>query len=116
MPKKLAASSRLMPKGGLGQVVGAEGEEFGGRGDLAGLERRARQFDHGADLIFDGALGLGGDRCGDGVDALFHQIELGFAGDQRHHDFRRRLCVPVARPASTAASKMARACISAISG
>ena len=57
-------------------------------GDLAGPERRARQFDHGADLIFDLALGLGGDRFRHGVDALLDEIEFGLAGDERHHDFR----------------------------
>ena len=35
--------------GGLGQVVGAEGEELGGLGDLAGGQRRPRQLDHRAD-------------------------------------------------------------------
>jgi hypothetical protein len=44
------------------------------------------------------------------------EIELLAKADQRHHDFRR----PPARrspfAASTAASKIARACISAISG
>ena len=34
---------------------------------------------------------LGGDGLRHGVDALFDQIELHFAGDQRHHDFRRHL-------------------------
>src|SRR5262245_15813522 len=37
--------------GGLRQVVGAEGEEFRGLGDLAGHQAGARQLDHGADLI-----------------------------------------------------------------
>ena len=50
-----------MPKRGLRQIVGAEREEFRGLGDLAGHERRARQLDHGADLIFELGLGLGGD-------------------------------------------------------
>src|SRR5690242_15682735 len=35
----------------LGEVVRAVGEELGGLRDLARLERRARQLDHGADLI-----------------------------------------------------------------
>ena len=36
---------------GLGQIVGAEAEELGGLGDLAGAQRRARQLDHRADQI-----------------------------------------------------------------
>src|SRR5262249_19387662 len=53
---------------GLGQIVGAEREEFRGFGDLAGEQRGARQLDHGADLIFDAFPGLLGDRGSDGVD------------------------------------------------
>src|SRR5262249_27600800 len=36
---------------GLRQVIGAEREEFRALGDLVGEQRRARQLDHGADLI-----------------------------------------------------------------
>ncbi len=36
---------------GLGEIIGAEGEEFRRLGDFPGLERGARQLDHGADLI-----------------------------------------------------------------
>src|SRR6187455_1336838 len=68
---------------GLRQVVGAEGEELGAGGDLAGLERRARQFDHRADLIFDLALGLGGDRLRHRIDARLDEIKLRLAGDER---------------------------------
>ena len=45
---------------GLRQVVGAEREELGARcrrRDLGGPQRRARQLDHGADLV--GQLGAG---------------------------------------------------------
>ena len=35
----------------LGEIVGAEAEEGGVLGDLAGLQGRARQLDHGADQI-----------------------------------------------------------------
>src|SRR5580658_419466 len=76
-------------EGRLRQIVGAERKEFRGLRNLAGLERRARQFDHGADLIFELGLGLGRDFSRRGVDALLDQIEFGLAGDQRHHDFRR---------------------------
>src|SRR5207248_3206783 len=34
----------------LRQIVGAEGEEFGGLRNLAGHQGRARKLDHGADL------------------------------------------------------------------
>src|SRR4026207_2089453 len=39
-------------EGRLSQIVGAEGEELGTFGDIAGAKRGARQFDHGADEIF----------------------------------------------------------------
>src|SRR6476646_9514120 len=37
--------------GGLRQIVGAEGEEFGGLHDIAGHQARARQLDHRTDLV-----------------------------------------------------------------
>src|SRR5207253_4918983 len=43
---------------GLRQIVGAEGEEFGGLCDLAGHQAGARQLDHGADLIVELLAGL----------------------------------------------------------
>ena len=46
----------------LGQVVGAEGEELGGLGDLAGGQRRARHLDHRADQGVHLDAGLLGDR------------------------------------------------------
>jgi hypothetical protein len=82
-------------EGRLCQIVGAEGKELGRLCDLACLQRRARQLDHGADLIVDLRPCLSGDRLGHGVDPLLDQIELGLAGDQRHHDFRHhRLAAP----------------------
>ena len=56
------ASSRLKPKRRLGQVVGAEREELGLLGDLAGRQRGARQLDHRADQVVDRAALLGEDR------------------------------------------------------
>src|ERR1700735_2377186 len=38
---------------GLGQIIGAEAEEFRTLGDLAGSQRRAWQLDHGADEIIE---------------------------------------------------------------
>ena len=49
------------------------------------------------------------------VDAVLDEVELGLGGDERHHDLRHDRW-PSVRPASSAASKIARACISTISG
>src|SRR3546814_3416264 len=38
---------------GLGQVVGAEGEELGALGDLGGPQEGTRQLDHGVDAVVD---------------------------------------------------------------
>ena len=46
---------------GLGQVVGAEGEELRSLGDDMGADRGARQFDHRAGEIIDGDAGFGHD-------------------------------------------------------
>src|SRR3546814_3362882 len=55
---------------GLGQVVGAEGEELGALGDLGGPQAGTRQLDHGADDVVDlDALALA-HRRRDGVDEL----------------------------------------------
>src|SRR4029077_11134817 len=74
---------------GLREIVGAKREELRRLGDFVSFQRGARQFDHGADLIFELDAGLGGDLFRRRVDAFFDQIELSLAGDQRHHDFRR---------------------------
>src|SRR5262249_16543658 len=63
-------------EGGLGQIIGAEREELRACGDLAGAQRRARQLDHGADLIVEPRSRLARDRLGHGVDARLDQIEL----------------------------------------
>jgi hypothetical protein len=55
-------------EGGLGQVVGAEGEELGHFGNIAGPHGGARQLDHGADEIGDVDAGLADDFAGDGID------------------------------------------------
>ena len=84
-------------EGGLGQIVGAEGKELRGLGDLGGAQRRPRQLDHGADLIVDSRSGLARDRLRHGVDARLDQVELGLGGDERdhhlgHHRLARALC------------------------
>jgi hypothetical protein len=76
----------------------------------------ARQFDHGADEIGDARRRfLADDFAGHGIDPRLDEIEFLAKADQRHHDFRHDRRAG-AFAASTAASKMARACISAISG
>ena len=99
----------------LRQIVSAEREELRRLGDLAGHQTGARQFDHGADVVIELGAGFLVTALRHGVDARLDQIELGAGGDQRHHHFR-PTGLPVRFPTSTAASKMARACISAISG
>src|SRR5690242_14129627 len=63
-------------EGGLREIVGAEGEKLRSLGDLAGLEARARQLDHGADLVVDRGAGFLGNRLRHRVDAGLDQIEL----------------------------------------
>src|SRR3546814_15196586 len=59
---------------GLGQVVGAEGEELGALGDLGGPQAGTRQLDHGADDVVDlDALALA-HRRRDGVDELAQHL------------------------------------------
>src|SRR3546814_14653570 len=73
---------------GLGQVVGAEGEELGALGDLGGPQAGTRQLDHGADDVVDlDALALAPLRR-DGVDELAQQLELLLYRDQRDHALR----------------------------
>ena len=74
-------------EGHLGEVVGAEGEEFGFLGHLSGEDGGARDLDHGADHVvelFD--LVLRGDFRGDPVDDLLLVLELvRIAGHGDHH-------------------------------
>ena len=53
MRKPFSASSRLIPKVSLGEVVGAEGEELGVLGDFIGSKGRPRDLDHRAELVVD---------------------------------------------------------------
>ena len=77
------------PPHGLGEVVGAEGEEVGLLGQVLGGHGGARQLDHGADGDA-GQVGaaLGGDLGDDRLALLAHQLELAHGADQRHHDLR----------------------------
>ena len=56
--------------------------------DLAGHQRRARQLDHGADLVVELRAGLLHHRLRHRVDARLDDVELGLGRDQRHHDLR----------------------------
>ena len=76
---------------GLGQVVGAEGEELGGLGDPVRGQRGARQLDHRADR--DRQLDAGPRRtsrriC---VALVADQVQLHHRPDQRHHDLHLRV-------------------------
>src|SRR5581483_153279 len=79
------------PEAGLGEVVGAEREELGAclaGGDLVGLERGARQLDHGADLVFELDARLLLDRRRGGDDHVAQDVELATVGDERDHHLR----------------------------
>ncbi len=76
-------------EGGLGQVVGAEREELGALGQIAGPDGGARQLDHGADLVFHGDPGLGHHRLGDTICQGAQEIHLLALGYQRMHDLGR---------------------------
>src|ERR1019366_5224851 len=73
---------------GLGQIVGSEAEELGFLGDVAGGERGARDFDHGADHVLEVFhAGLAEDFFGHGDHNLLLVVEFLDAADQRDHDF-----------------------------
>src|ERR1700722_10596947 len=61
---------------GLGEVVGAEREELGALRYFAGSQRRARQFDHGADLIGCFHARFLGDGFGHGDDDRLDEVKF----------------------------------------
>ncbi len=76
-------------KAHLGQIVGAEGEELGAAGDFAGLQRCARDFDHGAVHVLDRLhLILGADLLVNLVDDHLLIDRALLVADHRNHDFR----------------------------
>ena len=96
---------------GLRQIVGAEAEELGRLGDLAGAERSARQLDHRAGEIVElHAFGLH-HLIGDAVDHRLDEIELFFVAISGIMISGTSLA-PVSLTTFAAASKIARACIS----
>ena len=82
-------SSRLNPNVELGQVVGAEGEEFAGLRHTVGEERGARDFDHCAVLVIQlGEFELFEDLVMDAVCELLGDLDLGDVAGHRDHDLR----------------------------
>ena len=73
-------------EGGLRQVVGAEGEELRGGGDLGSPERGARQLDHRAGAVGERPARLFRHHRRRPVDHRPDAFELGAGRDQRHHD------------------------------
>ena len=109
-------SSRLMPRQVCGQVVRAEAEELGGLGDLVGGRgRRAgfRSWCRPGSLIFTFFSAL--TSLATRWTTFDLEIEFLLEADERDHDLRASTLTP-AFWTSAAASKMARACISVISG
>jgi hypothetical protein len=72
---------------GLGQIVGAEGEELGFLGDLASHERGARQLDHRADEVFERAALFGEHGLCGAIDKGAQDEQLAPGGDERDHHF-----------------------------
>src|SRR5580704_10495922 len=62
--------------GGLGEVVGAEGEELGALCDLIGHQSGTWEFDHGADDVVELRAGLLDDVVGDATSGVLKDGEL----------------------------------------
>ena len=77
--------------GGLGEIVGAEGEELRFLRDLIGHQCGPGQFDHGADHVFHGPLFLREHFFRNAVHDLGLVRHLFERGGQRDHDFREHL-------------------------
>ena len=77
-------------EGGLGQVIGAEGEEFSGLCEVCSPQGSAGQFDHGPDLVFDDKAALAHDRAGDPVGKGPEETHFLALRDQGVHDLRDR--------------------------
>src|SRR5215469_8389970 len=77
--------------GGLGQVVGAEGEELRFFGDLVRNQRGPRQLDHGANQVLDLAPLLGENFLGHTVYDLRLVLHFFQRGRKRDHDFGEHL-------------------------
>ena len=72
--------------GSLGKVVGAEAEELSFLGDLIRDQCGARQFDHGADEVFDAILLFGENFFGDAADNVGLILHLLQCCGERNHD------------------------------
>ena len=73
-------------EGHLGQVVGAEGEELGHLGDLAGGQRGARDLDHRAELVVHLDALLGHHGLGLFLQGRLLDLQLVDDRGQRDHD------------------------------
>src|SRR5262249_8294111 len=74
--------------GGLREVVGAEGEEFGAFRDLAGQQGGARQLDHGPHEIVELRARLLDDFVRNATRSVFEDGEFFFVQSERMHDLR----------------------------
>ena len=77
--------------GGLGEVIGAEGEELGRLGDVAGRQCRTRQLDHRPDRELQGAAIGFGNVGQHGRGLVDDQLQLLDRADERDHDLRHRM-------------------------
>ena len=75
-------------EGHLGQVVGAEAEEVRFLGDLAGGQGRARDLDHGANLVLHVNAGFGNELVRSLDDDVLDKLQLLDFANQRDHDVR----------------------------
>src|SRR5262249_15413584 len=71
---------------GLGQVVGAEGEELGVYGDLAGDQRSPRHLDHRPELVLDTDGFFALDTLGHRFEPALARLQLRQHAHQRDHD------------------------------
>ena len=72
-------------EGHLGEVVGAEGEEFGDLRDLGRGQGRTRDLDHGSELVLELDALLRHDLLGDALQARLDDLELVYMANQRNH-------------------------------
>ena len=86
--EELARVVTAEAEGHLRQVVGAEGEELGLLGDGIRGQSRARDLDHGADLVVHVAADVLDDLLGDLVNDGLDVSQLLDLADQRDHDLR----------------------------
>ncbi len=80
---------RIIPtvtEGGLGQIIGAKGEEIGFLGNISSGQSRPRHFDHGSHLVRDALPGSAGDLNRRLFDPLAQLSQLIHMTHQRNHN------------------------------